>query len=211
MRHRRSLPYLAILAVILVGVALTEAVQRTVVDRTYQVRRIEALGTISQLRAQIESQINSVLFLSHGLISYVATKPDSEPDQWRALAAEILRGSEHIRNIGLAPDNVLSFVYPLEGNEGALGLDYENNEKQWPAVEKAIKAGTLIMAGPLELVQGGKGLIARTPIYVRRTPTSEGRYWGLASVIRCLVTFHHILLRWRLTTSVILAKSSCSM
>ncbi|WP_432698699.1 diguanylate cyclase domain-containing protein [Marinobacterium sp. YM272] len=183
MRHRRLFPYLAILAVIVVGVALTEAVQRTVVDRTYQVRRIEALGTIAQLRAQIESEINSVLFLSHGLTSYVASRPDIEPEQWRALSAEILRGSRHIRNIGLAPDNIISFVYPLQGNEGALGLDYEQNERQWPAVKMAIEAGSMILAGPLELVQGGTGLIARTPIYVHGMPAAGGRYWGLASVV----------------------------
>lgn len=174
---------MAIIAVVGAGVAITESVQRMVSDRTYQVLRIEALGTIAQLRARIESEINSVLFLSHGLISYVTIHPEIEPPQWKALAREIVGNNQYVRNIGLAPDNVLLFMYPLEGNEAAIGLDYEKNEQQWPAVSAAIEARKMVLAGPLTLVQGGNGLIARTPIYSDAIVTGTDQYWGLASVV----------------------------
>ncbi|TCK08930.1 diguanylate cyclase (GGDEF)-like protein [Marinobacterium mangrovicola] len=182
-RFRRYLPYLAIFVVVCAGVAITETVQRMVSDRTYQVRRIEALGTIAQLRARIESEINSVLYLSHGLISYVTIYPEVEPRQWSELSREIIRGSDYVRNIGLAPDNVISFIYPQAGNEAAIGFDYEKSEKQWPAVSKAIASGGMVLAGPLRLVQGGNGLIARTPIYTNPVSQGRGEYWGLASVV----------------------------
>ncbi|MBS99727.1 MAG: sensor domain-containing diguanylate cyclase [Oceanospirillaceae bacterium] len=180
---RRLLPYLAIAFVVLVGIFITEYVQKMVADRTYQLQRTEAMGVISQLRARLESEVNSVLFLSSGLISYVTVQPYSTPEQWRPLAAEIVRSSAHVRNIGLAPDNVIRFVYPIHGNENAIGLDYEANVQQWPAVKRAIDKGELVLAGPVQLVQGGLGLIARTPIYARSEPTAPSRYWGLASVV----------------------------
>jgi diguanylate cyclase (GGDEF)-like protein len=180
---RRFLPYLAVTLVVLTGIPITEYFHRLVVERAAQVQRVEALGVLAQLRAQIESEVNSVLFLTSGLISYVTVEPNSSPEQWRALAAEIVRSSRHVRNIGLAPGNVIRFVYPLHGNENAIGLDYAKNEQQWPAVERAITLGGTVLAGPLQLVQGGLGLIARTPIYARPDPAETARYWGLASVV----------------------------
>lgn len=177
------MPYLAVMVVLLIGIPITEYSHRLVEERTAQVHRIEALGLLSQLRSQLETEINAVLFLTSGLTSYVAVEPDSTPEQWRALAAEITRYGRHVRSIGLAPDNVIRFVYPLEGNEKAIGLDYRQNPEQWPAVERAINIGGTVMAGPLELVQGGRALIARTPVYARRNPAITPFYWGLASVV----------------------------
>lgn len=182
-RKRQLIPYVAIAILLLVGVAITEALQKVVADRTFQLQRTEALGVISRLRAQLESEINSVLYLSSGLISYVTVQPQTDQQQWNALAAEIVRGTEHVRNIGLAPNNVIRFVYPLHGNEAALGLDYEKNPRQWPAVKQAIDKGGMVLAGPLKLVQGGLGLIARTPIFTHGGALEASRYWGLASVV----------------------------
>ncbi|WP_188750067.1 diguanylate cyclase domain-containing protein [Marinobacterium zhoushanense] len=182
-KRRQLLPYIAIALLLLGGAAITESLQKVVTDRTFQLQRTEALGVISQLRAQLESEINSVLYLSSGLISYVTVQPRTDQQQWNALAAEIVRGTEHVRNIGLAPDNVIRFVYPLHGNEAALGLEYEQNPKQWPAVKQAIDKGGMVLAGPLTLVQGGLGLIARTPIFTHGDSEQTSRYWGLASVV----------------------------
>jgi len=181
--RRHLAPYLAILLLVVVGIAITESLHKVVADRALQLQRTEAFGVISQLRAQLESEINSVLYLSNGLISYVTVRPEVDVEQWRALAAEIVRGTAHVRNIGLAPDNVIRFIYPVQGNEAALGLEYEKSESQWPAVKRAIDGGVMVLAGPLNLVQGGVALIARTPIYTHADLDGATRYWGLASVV----------------------------
>lgn len=183
-RVKRNLaPWLSVVAILLVGMPTIEYFHRLIAEKTEQLHRIEALGVLSQLRAQVETEINSVLFLTRGLISYIAVNPESTPDEWQAMAAEVTRSSQHVRSIGLAPDNVIRFVYPLEGNEAALGLDYRQTPSQWPAVERAIDIGSTVMAGPLDLVQGGRGLIARTPIQARPDPGGDPFYWGLASVV----------------------------
>lgn len=180
---RRVLPYLAVTAVLLVGVPTIEYFHRLVAERTDQLHRMEALGVLSRLRAQVETEINSVLFLTRGLVTFIAVEPESTAEQWRALSAEIIRSTRHVQSIGLSPGNVIRFVYPLEGNERAIGLDYRKNSDQWPAVERAINVGDTVLAGPLELVQGGRGLIARTPIFARPDPMQKPVYWGLASVV----------------------------
>ena len=56
-------------------------------------------------------------------------------------------------------------MYPLAGNEAAIGLDYRTNEVQREAALRVRETGKLVVAGPLDLVQGGTGLIGRAPIY----------------------------------------------
>ncbi|MBS7691187.1 CHASE domain-containing protein [Pseudomonas lalucatii] len=85
----------------------------------------------------------------------------------------LLRQGRHIRNIGLAPGNRIAFVYPLAGNERALGLYYPDQPQQWPAVQRLIASRAPGLDGPLQLVQGGRGLIYRVPVFL-----GDDSYWG---------------------------------
>jgi len=159
-----------------------------IVDR----ERAATVEYLSTIRARLEGEVNSTLYLSRGMVSYVATHPDLTWNDFEPLAAEMLAVGQHIRNIGLAPDNIIQFIYPLAGNERALGMDYRNNEQQWPSVERAIAAGNTIVAGPVELVQGGQALIARTPIFIQdRSQINPGlpKYWGLTAVVIDISSF----------------------
>lgn len=156
---------------------------------TEQVINRERAATVEQLaaiRARIEGELNSTLYLGRGMISYVATHPGLTWNDFEPIAGEMVAVGNHIRNIALAPDNVIRFIFPLSGNERALGLDYAQNKEQWPAVERAIRMGGTVVAGPVNLIQGGQGLIARTPIYIKAEPhelLDKPKYWGLASIV----------------------------
>ena len=89
----------------------------------------------------------------------------------------IYQRGRHFRNIGIAPGNRLRFIFPLAGNEKALGLYYPDNKAQWPAVETLINQASGRLAGPVKLLQGGDGLIYRSPVFV------DGKYWGLISTV----------------------------
>ncbi len=167
---------LTVLMLVLGAYIVRQAEQRVV-----QIKKVEALGQLSQMRAELESRINSVLYLSTTLSTYIAVNPKRDMERWYSISKEIVKEAELIRNIGLAPGNVMSFVFPLSGNEKALGLDYRKVPAQWPAVEAAMTSGEMTLAGPVNLVQGGRGLIARTPIFILEGGIRE--YWGLSSVV----------------------------
>ncbi len=111
----------------------------------------------------------------------MAVRGDISESEFRALAGELLGRSGLIRDVVLAPGNVVSRVHPMEQNEGALGLDYARSPAQWPSVERMMREGRMVVAGPVRLVQGGVGVIGRTPIYVRGA--AGRRYWGLTSTV----------------------------
>ena len=140
-------------------------------------RTVREAGSI---RASLEQEINTTLNLTQGLVVYVSANPDLTQQEFTEIASRVLRRAPYLRNIGLARDNVITHIYPLEGNEGALGFAYAESREQWPAVSRAITTGNSIIAGPVNLVQGGQGLISRIPIY----EDDAGRdYWGIASLV----------------------------
>ncbi len=161
-------------------------------ERTQQRLHTLVLSQASAARARLESSINSTIHLTRALTAYVAIHPQVNSGEFNALAAEIMSDSSIIRNIGLAPDNVLRFIYPLQGNEAAIGLHYLDNPLQRDAVLHAIEAHHTVVAGPVNLVQGGSGFINRSPIYVDDPKAPNGhRYWGLASVVVDVAALFH--------------------
>lgn len=178
---------LAPVVLVVAGVFAVETHVSDIRKRERAIAHSTLVSQVSALRARLESAVNATLYRATGLIAYVATNPDITQEEFERLAREIVRSGEHIRNLGLAPDNVLRFVYPLEGNERALGLDYRTVPEQWPSVQRVMETGKTLMTGPVNLVQGGSALVARTPIRAIQGDTdagvSERYYWGLASIV----------------------------
>jgi PAS domain S-box-containing protein len=138
---------------------------------------------LDRLRGNLEAEINANFYLTRGLIAYVTFHPDLDQQTFEVFVKDLFKYQSSIRGIALAPGNVISFIYPMAGNEQALGLNYETNPDQWRAVKLAMDNRESVMAGPVNLVQGGSAFINRTPIYFNDPGTGEDIYWGLASVV----------------------------
>ncbi|AOF81175.1 diguanylate cyclase domain protein [Methyloversatilis sp. RAC08] len=179
----RSKPLAVALVALLSGLALTAYIADVEADQMLQRQRDEVAAQIGVVRARLESEINSAAHLSLGLVSYVAANPTITEDAFYRVSERMLAYGRHVRSIALAPDNVLRFVHPLAGNEAALGLRYLDHPAQRDAVLKMMESRRFVLAGPLELVQGGVGLINRFPIYLPAGDGSPEKYWGLASIV----------------------------
>lgn len=172
----------------------TELIHHLFQDKILEQQRTAITEKLSTKRARIEGTINSTLYLTRGLIAYVATHPDINKEKFTLLSSEIIGTEPVIRNIGLAHNNVITYLYPLAGNEAALGVAYKDIPKQWAQVKQAMDLKGTVVAGPVDLLQGGQAFIARTPIYIRDEmlhPNHRG-YWGMASIVIDIPTFYHI-------------------
>lgn len=172
---------LASCVVILLFIGL-EYLERARYRESLQTRTINSL---SRIRASLEAEINANFYLTRGLIAYISTNPNMDDQTFVRLTRQILKNHNYIRNISIAPDDIIRFVYPRQGNEPAIGFEYRTNGAQWPAVARVIESGKTVIAGPVNLVQGGVGFICRTPIYIADDADSgsDGAYWGLASIV----------------------------
>lgn len=167
---------LAMLLILGLGV---ELLLRQYSLRQHELEQQRLLAHAYEVRAVLLAELNATLHLATGLASYIPAK------QGRIDEAELqpwLRGlfeqGRHIRNIGLAPGNRIDFLYPLAGNESALGLYYPDLAAQWPAIQRVIASRKPHLVGPLPLLQGGQGLIYRVPVFL-----NDQRYWGLISTV----------------------------
>ncbi|QSX40675.1 diguanylate cyclase domain-containing protein [Shewanella cyperi] len=136
---------------------------------------------LALIRANIEAEVNAEVFLADSLATLISFSPESTFEQWEQVAMQLTRKAEHIRNIGVAPNDVMAFVYPLQGNERVIGLDFRDYPNQWQTVQQARQAQHIIISGPLELVQGGTAIIARVPIFSDAPQNSQ--YWGTCSIV----------------------------
>ena len=88
----------------------------------------------------------------------------------------------HLRNIAAAPGGRVEKVYPLKGNEGFVGFNLLDISRAGNGdAVRACKTGRTILTNPFDLVQGGVGMGARTPVFI---PDENGmkKFWGLATV-----------------------------
>lgn len=164
------------------GLFVVEKSENKSVFENQRQSTVEQLATI---RAKLEGSINTELILARSIIIEVETNTDISKDRFFSIAKHFMNASKHIKNIGLAKGTVLTYVYPEEGNKAAIGLNYKNNASQWPAVRRVIEGGRTVVAGPLDLVQGGVGIIGRTPIFLNRNKTGSDskEYFGILSVV----------------------------
>ncbi len=145
--------------------------------------RQEARNELSVLRVKLEGVINANIQTVRGLSAVISNHPEIQQSEFEQIARRIVESNTQIKNIGAAPDMVLSMIYPLKGNEKALGLNYLTHPQQRDQAVLARDSRQMVIAGPLNLVQGGVGLIARIPVVLGDEDTRSDRFWGLLSVV----------------------------
>lgn len=144
----------------------------------------EVQGQLSLVRARLEGNIISNIQLVRGFVSVLATEPEMDGARFDRLAASTLSVESQLRHLAVAPDMVVSMIYPLAGNEAAMGAAYRDIPGQWDAARRARDSGEMVLAGPVDLLQGGRGLVARFPVFVPREITgAEPRFWGIVSAV----------------------------
>ncbi|NWL14960.1 response regulator [Pseudoalteromonas sp. Scap03] len=161
-------------------IAITSLVlERLNYNRAKDAYRLQVLSQVSTYRAQLEAILVSNIQLIRGLAVAVAAEPNLSQTRFGQIAAPLFNTSNELRNIGAAPNMVITMTYPLKGNEKAIGLNFLENKAQRDDAIKARDTNTIVMAGPLTLVQGSEALIARVPVYL----PEDHSFWGLLSVV----------------------------
>jgi diguanylate cyclase (GGDEF)-like protein len=164
-------------------------------ERRHQAERAVLQAEAATVRSRLESELNATLSLSLGLSTFVLAKPDFSQADLAQVAESLIRLQPAIRSVAIAPDNVIRYIHPRAGNQKALGLRYLDTPAQRDAVLRLMREQRPVTAGPIELAQGGVGIVNRIPIIFTR-PDGSPRYWGLASVaIDPLPIFEHAGIR----------------
>jgi diguanylate cyclase (GGDEF)-like protein len=133
-----------------------------IVDARFEARRkVELMSFASLVQTRLTRELDAALFLTGSLKSYLVVR-DGKLDRREvgAILEKLFYEARHVRNFGVAVGYQLLYLYPVKGNERVLGLDYRKVPDQLAAVQRVIDGGVPLLLGPMELVQGGRGLIS---------------------------------------------------
>lgn len=89
--------------------------------------------------------------------------------------------SYSIQSVQLAPNGVVTEIYPEEGNEAGK-IDLLKDSKRGEISNYAKDHNITVIQGPIKLKQGGSGLVVRNPIYLEDKNGQE-YFWGFTIVI----------------------------
>lgn len=89
--------------------------------------------------------------------------------------------SYSIQSVQLAPNGVVTEIYPEEGNEAGK-IDLLKDSYRGEISNYAKDHNITITQGPVELKQGGSGLVVRNPIYLKDENGQE-YFWGFTIAI----------------------------
>ncbi len=169
---------LALLVIVIAGLFAEYQNRRINEERL----RAEVHAHVGLIRAKLEGNINGNIQLVRGFVATLSTEPGMSQARFSDLVSNLLGERSQLRNVAGAPDLVVTMVAPLKGNETAIGLDYRESEAQREAALRARDSGELVLAGPVDLVQGGKGFIGRFPVFA--DDGHGGSYfWGIVSAV----------------------------
>lgn len=132
----------------------------------------------------IQSSIDHVLSATYALAAMLQQGKGVIPDFERT-AGWLLRFYPGAAALQLAPGGVIRQVVPLAGNEQAIGHDLLHDPERDKEALLARNSGQLMLAGPFDLRQGGRGMAGRLPVFLDQEQGQE-TFWGFAIV---LITF----------------------
>jgi diguanylate cyclase (GGDEF)-like protein len=178
--------YLPVLAGVLAWVALVGLIQVLAYYADAKAR-LEVAGVIrsalGEARDEIDRRLETALAVPETLAAVIAAGAHIDQPRFDAIASRLVRANPSIRGVAIAPGGVITLIYPLRGNEAALGLRFADVPDQYEAVLQAIGTQRTVVAGPIPLVQGGTGLVSRTPVFLRGEAGGDTRYWGIVSLV----------------------------
>ena len=87
-----------------------------------------------------------------------------------------------IKTHEITKDGIVSQIYPIQGNENAMGFNVLEDSERKKAALLARDSGEYTIAGPFDLVQGGTGVLLFDPVYQTDAQGNE-KFWGFSILV----------------------------
>ena len=146
-------------------------------DEQYQAR---VDGRIKHISHQLQEAINNNLLIIEAVESLLLLQQDISSDEFNIIATQLIATRPSIKQIELSPNAIVKYIYP-QPDQPVIGLNLRTIPGQKSIVEQSIQQRKMIMAGPLELIEGGVALIVRQPLYKKEQGNTH--FWGFITLL----------------------------
>jgi len=177
-RRWRSLMWLALG---LVFVIVHWQLERQIQQRSEEQQRVRIFQRLAVIRADIEGVLGNSFSLLQALAAHISSDPELSEEAFHRFTEQISKRGIYNITFAAAPNLIVRYIYPLEGNESVLGLNYRTHIAQRREALLVKEKLTLVVTDPIPLVQGGIAIIARAPVIYKHSATAAPKFWGLVS------------------------------
>ena len=166
------------LGVFLLGICLSGLLGWKTDTHEKEQRRTTAQLNATTYGERIKNEITNGIEITDAL-KQVLISEDGEINHFDTIAENLK--SDSIESVRIAPDGIVTDIYPAEGNEaGKIDLLHDKDRSKISCYAR--DNHTLITQGPFELKQSGYGIAVRNPIYLKNADGQE-YFWGFTIVI----------------------------
>lgn len=164
------------IAIFLLIISLSEALIQKDYEHETSLVRDSMLNTGAILAQDIQQKIIEGIFVTETL-EVLLTSNNFSVARFENWGKQIVGYDSAATTVQLAPEGIVSHIYPLAGNEGALGHDLLKDKSRDDGARKAVNSKETTFIGPVKLIQNQKyAVIARKPIFIKKSGREQ--FWG---------------------------------
>ena len=130
------------------------------------------------IQTNIENMISSRIINANVFAGLIELDKMIDKENFDVLAAKVYDYESHVvKDIVFITDTTISYVYPARLAEGSIGIDLNTMPEQKELLNYTKDENKTIFLGPLDLVEGGQGIVVRVPVAI------DGEYYGQVGIV----------------------------
>lgn len=179
-RSKISNTHLKALVVFAISLILSQLIALSVYYNEKEQESLQVRHESNNIKNSLENALNHSLTATK-MLRYIVEN-DLLKDNFDTLSRELLQQNKYIDAVQLVKGSTIINTYPLKGNEATIGYTVLHDSAHRSEAFKSYKRRDLYFEGPVNLRQGGVGIVGRTPIFKNDT------LWGFSAVVIRLET-----------------------
>ena len=145
-------------------------------------KKTAATYTAQSTVRRINAQLNQYVELSEFLGNVVLAGYNLDQTSFSELAKMLPNEDGIVKAFELAPDGVVTDVFPQQGNENAFGINMLTDHERKDDANRAKETGNYTLGGPYKLKQGGTGALLFHPVY-KEDSIDNDSFWGFVIMV----------------------------
>ena len=145
-------------------------------------KKTAATYTAQSTVRRINAQLNQYVELSEFLGNVVLAGYNLNQTSFSELAEMLPNENGIVKAFELAPNGVVTDVFPQQENEKAFGINMLTDHERKDDANRAKETGNYTLGGPYKLKQGGTGALLFHPVY-KEDSIDNDSFWGFVIMV----------------------------
>ena len=137
-----------------------------------------AQSTVKRINAQLDQYVE----LSEFLENVILAGYDLNQTTFSELAEMLPNEAGVVKAFELAPNGVITDIFPKQGNDQAFGMNMLTEHERSGDAKRAKETGKYTLGGPYQLKQGETGALLFHPVY-QNNITGNDTFWGFVIIV----------------------------